>query len=61
MSVLAIVLGLAIWFVVPILTNSSLKKKAHKKAMAMLCRIVGIAIIAMSIISYIVSVVSQRG
>lgn len=50
-----------IWFVVPILANSSLKKKAHKKAMAMLCRIVGIAIIAMSIIRYIISIVSQRG
>lgn len=51
MNIVAIIIGLVIWFVIPILTSDILKKKAHKKAIAMLCRIIGIAIIAMSIIN----------
>lgn len=55
MSIIAIIIGLVIWFVVPILTNDALKKKAHKKAVAVLCRIIGIAIIAVSVINYVIS------
>ena len=55
MSIIAIIIGLVIWFVVPILTNDALKKKAYKKAVAMLCRIIGIAIIAVSVINYVIS------
>lgn len=55
MSIVPIIIGLVIWLVVPILTNGAIKKKAQKKAVAMLCRIVGIAIIAVSIINYISS------
>lgn len=58
MSIVAIIIGLVIWFVIPILTNDAFKKKAHKKAIAMLCRILGIAIIAMSVINYIISLIS---
>ncbi len=58
MDIIIIIFGLIIWFVVPILTNDAIKKKAHKKAVAMLCRIVGITIIAMSIINYIMSLFS---
>ncbi|GAB6979452.1 hypothetical protein JCM17136A_21470 [Phocaeicola sartorii JCM 17136 = DSM 21941] len=53
MDIVIIIIGLIIWFVVPILTNDAIKKKAYKKAVAMLCRIVGMVIIAISIINYI--------
>lgn len=53
MNVVAIIIGLVVWFVVPILTDGTLKKKAHKKAVSMLCRIVGIAIIVTSIAEYL--------
>lgn len=55
MDIVTIIIGLIIWFVVPILTNDVIKKKTLKKAVAMLCRIVGITIIAVSIINYIKS------
>lgn len=58
MDVVTIIIGLIIWFVVPILTNDTIKKKAYKKAVAMLCRILGITIIAVSIINYIMSLFS---
>ena len=58
MDVFTIIIGLIIWFVIPILTNDAIKKKAYKKAFAMLCQIVGIAIIAMSIFNYIISLFS---
>ena len=53
MSIVPIIIGLVIWLVVPILTTDVIKKRSQKKAVAMLCRIVGIAIIAVSIINYI--------
>lgn len=55
MDIVTIIIGLIIWFVVPILTNDAIKKNTLKKAVAMLCRIVGITIIAVSIINYIKS------
>ena len=54
MDIVKIIIGIIIWFVVPILTNDAIKKKAYKKAVAMLCQIIGITIIVMSIINYIV-------
>ena len=58
MDIVKIILGIIIWFVVPILTNDAIKKKAYKKAVAMLCQIIGITIIVMSIINYIMSLFS---
>lgn len=58
MSIIPIIIGLVIWLVVPILTNDSVKKKSHKKAIAMLCRIVGIAIIIISVANYLINVLS---
>lgn len=55
MSIVPIIIGLVIWLVVPILTTDVIKKRSQKKAVVMLCRIVGIAIIAVSIINYISS------
>lgn len=56
MSVITIIIGLIIWFVVPILANDKVRKKSHKKAIAMLCRIIGIAVIVVSVTNYIFSI-----
>lgn len=58
MNVVSIIIGLVIWLVIPILTNGSIKKKSHRKAIAMLCRIVGIAIIIISVANYLISLFS---
>ena len=58
MNIIAIIIGLVIGFVVPILTNDSFKKKSHKKAVALLCRIIGITIIIISVANYLISLVS---
>lgn len=55
MNIITIIIGLVIWLVIPILTNDALKKKAQRKAVAMLCRIVGIAIIIISVVNYLSS------
>lgn len=58
MNIISIIIGLVIWLVIPILTNDSIKKKSHRKAIAMLCRIVGIAIIIISVANYLISLFS---
>lgn len=58
MDMFAIIIGLAVWLVIPILTDSTLKKKAHRRAVAMLCRIVGIAIVAVALFRYLSSLLS---
>lgn len=58
MNIISIIIGLVIWLVVPILTNEAVKKKSHRKAIAMLCRIVGIAIIAIAVFNFITSLFS---
>ena len=42
MDIVKIIIGIIIWFVVPILTNDAIKKKAYKKAIAMLCQIMSL-------------------
>lgn len=49
--VLSIIIGLMVWFVLPILFENSVRKKHHKKALKMCCKISGIAIVVMAIIS----------
>ena len=49
--VLSIIIGLMVWFVLPILFENSIRKKHHKKALKMFCKICGIAIVVMAIIS----------
>ena len=49
--VLSIIIGLMVWFVLPLLFENSIKKKHHKKALRMCCKICGIAIVVMAIIS----------
>ncbi len=58
MNIISIIIGLVIWLVIPILTNDSIKKKSHRNAIAMLCRIVGIAIIIISVANYLISLLS---
>ncbi|MCD8297176.1 MAG: hypothetical protein LUC88_06340 [Prevotella sp.] len=56
--IVTVIIGLVVWFVVPILTNDALKKKSQKKAAAMLCRIIGMVIIVAALIKYITSLLS---
>lgn len=39
--ILSIIIALSIWFVLPIWLDKKVRKKHNKKALAMLCRIVG--------------------
>ncbi len=55
MSIITITIGLVVWLVVPFLTNDMVKKKSYKKAIARLCRIIGIAIIVVCILNYLTS------
>lgn len=55
MSIITIIIGLVIWLVVPTLISDMVKKKSHRKAIAMLCRIIGIAIIVVCILNYLTS------
>ena len=48
--VISIIVGLCIWFVVPILFKGNVKKK-NREALNMLCRIIGIVIIAWAILN----------
>ena len=53
--IISIVIGLIIWLVSPIIINDYLKKKSSKKAMLILCKIIGIAIIAIAVINFIIA------
>ena len=47
--VLKIVIGLIVWLVVPPLSQSWVKRANIRKAVAMLCKILGIVIIIMAV------------
>jgi Co/Zn/Cd efflux system component len=49
--ILLIIIGLCIWFVVPIMLNGHVKRKNNKKALSMTCKIIGAVIIVWAIIS----------
>lgn len=51
--IITIIIGLCIWFVVPILLQSRIKKKNNKKALRMLCRILGAVIIVWTLLKFI--------
>jgi hypothetical protein len=48
--ILSIIIGLLVWFVLPILLENTIKKKRYRKALRMSCKICGIAIIVMAVI-----------
>ncbi|MGN0069717.1 MAG: hypothetical protein ACI350_08335 [Prevotella sp.] len=51
--VIGIVVGLVVWFVVPLVYEGSRRrKKKYKAALRMLCRIVGLAIIISSVLGH---------
>lgn len=52
--VISIIVGLCVWFVLPIMFSSRFRKKKNKKAFAMFCKIVGIVIISFGIINHII-------
>ena len=47
--IISIIIGLCIWFVVPILLEGHIKKKNNKKAMKMTCKIIGIVVICIGV------------
>lgn len=49
--VLSIIIGLSIWFVIPILLENKLKKKKNKAALKMLCKIIGLVIVIAALIN----------
>ena len=51
--ILSIIIGLCIWFVVPILLEGRIKGKNNKKALKMVCKIVGVVIICWTIFNHI--------
>ena len=52
--ILLIIIGLCIWFVVPILLNGHVKGKNNKKALKMTCKIIGVVIIVWAIVNYFI-------
>lgn len=50
---LTIIIGLAIWIALPQFLNSRIKNKSDRKAVAVLCKIVGIAICVYGIYNHI--------
>lgn len=51
--ILSLIIGLSIWFVVPILLDGRIKRKNNKKALRLFCKIVGAIIIIWAILNYI--------
>lgn len=53
--IISIIIGLCIWFVVPILLEGRIKRKNNRKALGMVCKIVGVVIICWTIYNHIIS------
>jgi hypothetical protein len=51
--IISLIIGLCIWFVVPILLDGHVKGKNNKKAVKMTCKIIGLVIIVWTVINYI--------
>jgi uncharacterized protein YqhQ len=49
--ILSIIIGLSIWFVIPILLENKFKKKKNKAALKMLCKIIGLVIVIAALIN----------
>lgn len=52
--IISIIIGLCIWFVVPILLEGHIKGKNNKKALRMVCKIIGVVIICWTIYNHII-------
>ena len=56
--IISIIIGLIIWFVVPLIFKDKFKGKKNKhkyKALQLTCQIIGIAIIVISVINHFLS------
>ena len=53
--IISIIIALCIWFVVPILLDGHIKKKNNRKALRMVCKIIGATIICWTTIKLIIS------
>ena len=53
--IITVIIGLCIWFVIPILLEGKIKKKKNKNALKMLCRIVGVVIIIWAFLNHVIN------
>ena len=53
--IIAVIIGLCIWLVIPILLEGRFKKKKQKKALRMACMIIGVVIVLWAALNYILS------
>jgi hypothetical protein len=56
--VICILIGLIIWLVLPMCWNKHVKKKKDKEIVNKLCFLLGIFIIVLSVVKYIVNLLS---
>lgn len=54
-----IIIGLIVWFVLPPFFAGRIKKKGDKKAMTLLCKIIGGTIVGWGVISSIINIVNK--
>lgn len=47
--VISIIISLILWFVVPLLIDGRVKRKSDRKAYKILCKIIAVAILAVSL------------
>jgi uncharacterized protein YqhQ len=52
--IISVIIGLCIWFVIPILLENNFKKKKNKAALRMMCKIVGLVIVIAALINGLV-------
>ena len=48
---ISVIIGLCIWFVIPILLENNFKKKKNKAALRMVCKIIGLVIVIAALIN----------
>jgi hypothetical protein len=56
--ILGILIGLIVWFVVPIYWNQHVKRKKNKIVVNRLCTVIGIFIVVLSSLKYIIHLLS---
>jgi hypothetical protein len=52
--IISVIIGLCIWFVIPILLENNFKKMKNKAALRMMCKIVGLVIVIAALINGLV-------
>ena len=49
--IISFIIGLCIWFVIPIILENNFKKKKNKAALRMVCKIIGLVIVIAALIN----------